>query len=96
MKIIIKTIKGEVFNIEANLSDKVEYIWFSIYIFLLYKIAEIKQKVQEAKNVEASTQKLIVRGKQTEDAQTLEDLGLKEGDFMVLMVSKVKFDSLLI
>ena len=54
----------------------------------------MKQKVQEVKNIEVSTQKLIVRGKQTEDSQTLEDLGLKEGDFLVLMVSKVNFDVL--
>jgi len=31
---------------------------------------------------------LIVRGKQAEDNQSLEDLQIKEGDFMVVMVSK--------
>ena len=35
-----------------------------------------------------------MKGKQTEDSQTLQDLQIKEGDFMVVMVSKV-FSSLL-
>ena len=30
-----------------------------------------------------------MKGKQTEDNQTLQDLQIKEGDFMVVMVSKV-------
>jgi len=73
LKITIKTIKGELIPIEAEPSNK---------------ISEIKEKIQAAKSIEASTQKLIVKGKQAEDSQTLEELQIKEGDFMVVMVSK--------
>lgn len=42
------------------------------------------------KGFEVALQKLILRGKNTEDISTLADLGVKEGDFMVVMVSKVQ------
>ena len=51
----------------------------------------MKQKLQDEKNLDASAQKLILRGKNAEDNSTLEELGVKEGDFMVVMVSKVNF-----
>lgn len=73
MKITIKTIKGEVFPIEVEASNK---------------ISEVKQKLQDEKGLDASAQKLILRGKNAEDGSTLEELGVKEGDFMVVMVSK--------
>jgi len=73
MKLIIKTIKGEVFQVEVEASEK---------------IADVKQKINQEKGFEVSAQKLILRGKNTEDASSLEDLGVKEGDFMVVMVSK--------
>jgi len=41
------------------------------------------------KGFEVAQQKLILRGKNAEDGVTLADLGVKEGDFMVVMVSKV-------
>jgi len=40
--------------------------------------------------MDAASQKLILKGKNTEDEQTLDQLGVKEGDFMIVMVSKVK------
>ncbi len=54
-----------------------------------HKISDIKAKIQELKSFEVSTQKLIHKGKPAEDGATVEALGLKEGDFMVIMVSKV-------
>lgn len=73
MKISIKTIKGEVFPIEVEPAQK---------------ISDIKQKLQDEKGLDAALQKLILRGKNADDNQTLEELGVKEGDFMVVMVSK--------
>jgi len=73
MKLIIKTIKGEVFNIEVETTDK---------------ISDVKEKLFADKGFEVASQKLILRGKNTEDNTTLSDLGVKEGDFLVVMVSK--------
>jgi UV excision repair protein RAD23 len=73
MKLIIKTIKGEVFHVEVEPTDK---------------ISDVKEKLNAEKGFEVGLQKLILRGKNTEDNSTLADLGVKEGDFMVVMVSK--------
>lgn len=73
MKLLIKTIKGEIFNIEVEPQEK---------------IADVKQKINQEKGFEVASQKLILRGKNAEDTASLEELGVKEGDFMVIMVSK--------
>jgi UV excision repair protein RAD23 len=73
MKLIIKTIKGEIFHVEVEPTDK---------------IVDVKQKLNAEKGFEVAQQKLILRGKNAEDNVTLSDLGVKEGDFMVVMVSK--------
>jgi hypothetical protein len=39
--------------------------------------------------MEASSQKLILKGTHTQDEQTIEGLQIKEGDFMVVMAVKV-------
>ena len=44
--------------------------------------------MKEQKGFEPSTQKLIIRGKNTRDEQTMENIGVKDGDFIVLMLSK--------
>ena len=54
-----------------------------------HKIVDVKQKLNAEKGFEVAQQKLILRGKNAEDNVTLQDLGVKEGDFMVVMVSKV-------
>ena len=42
----------------------------------------------------ADSQKLIAYGKVLEDeAKTLKDYSIKEGDFLVVMVSKVRYSS---
>lgn len=40
--------------------------------------------------MEVSTQKLILKGANTSDEKTLESYGVKEGDFLVVMQTKVK------
>ena len=73
MKIIIKTIKGEAFPIEVELSTTVK---------------EVKTKIQEVKGFDVETQKLIVKGKSLTDEQTMEVAGITEGSFMVVMTQK--------
>lgn len=51
------------------------------------KILDVKNKIREAKNFEVDSQKLVFKGKNTVNTETLEALGVKEGDFMVVMVS---------
>lgn len=41
--------------------------------------------------MEVSTQKLILKGANTSDEKTLESYGVKEGDFLVVMQTKVKY-----
>lgn len=74
MKIIIKTIKGESFPLEAEASET---------------IASIKGKITAEKGWAAESLKLVHKGNQAQDAQTLESLNVAEGDFMVVMVLKV-------
>lgn len=45
--------------------------------------------LNEQKGFEIALQKLILRGKNTTDGQTMESIGIKDGDFIVLMMSKV-------
>lgn len=39
--------------------------------------------------MDVATQKLILRGANTEDEKTLESYGVKDGDFLVVMQTKV-------
>ena len=75
MRIIIKTIKGEAFPLDVEETTS---------------ILEVKQKVKEVKGFEVDTQKLIVKGKNATDDQTLATHNIQEGNFMVLMVQKPK------
>lgn len=45
--------------------------------------------IQKEKGLEVETQKLILKGKAADNDATLEGLGVKEGDFFVVMVGKV-------
>lgn len=75
MKISVKTLKGEIFPVNAELNETV---------------AALKQKIQEAKGADmaADRQKLIHSGKVLKDEQTVAELGLAESDFIVCMVTK--------
>lgn len=76
MKITIKTIAKDVFDIELDPTSNV---------------LDLKEKIATTKEVELSHIKLIYSGRILKDeAQTMEQLGFKEGHFMVMMVKKPK------
>ncbi|KAI9183686.1 UV excision repair protein rad23 [Blastocladiella emersonii ATCC 22665] len=50
----------------------------------------IKEKLAESQGFDVASQKLIYSGKILADDQTVEALGVKETDFMVVMVTKAK------
>lgn len=79
MKITIKTLKGELFTVEAEPAETVRKS--------LTKILDVKNKIKEQKAFEVDAQKLVFKGKNTVNTETLEGLGIKEGDFMVVMVT---------
>ncbi|CAE6435456.1 unnamed protein product [Rhizoctonia solani] len=74
MKITFKTLQQKQFQIDAELSDTV---------------LQLKQKVKDAQGHQVEQQKLIYSGKILSDDKTVESLGIKEKDFLVVMVSKV-------
>jgi UV excision repair protein RAD23 len=75
MKISIKTLQGKPTDLEVNDTDT---------------LADIKRKIFETLNIDVSNQKLIHYGKvMTEDGKKLTDYGVKDKDFLVLMVTKV-------
>lgn len=50
----------------------------------------MKDKIKAAKGFDVDAQKLVYKGKSTGNAETLEALGVKESDFMVVMVTQKK------
>jgi len=74
MKVSIKTVKGEIFVVDCNETTT---------------IAFLKDRVFEKFKFENDTQKLIFRGKHLDDAKTLAEHDIKDGDTIVLMVVKV-------
>lgn len=74
MKLSIKTLNGELFSIDV---EENEYV------------SDVKVKIQAVKSsLIAERQKLIHAGKILKDEQFLKDLGLKESDFIVCMLTK--------
>lgn len=45
----------------------------------------MKAKVKEQKGLDAELQKIVYKGKPVIDTETVEALGIKEGEFIVLM-----------
>ncbi|KAF7376081.1 UV excision repair protein RAD23 [Mycena sanguinolenta] len=76
MKITIKTTQQKVFQIDAEPEDTV---------------GVLKTKIQETQGHPTGIQKIIYSGKVLPDDKTVESCGIKEKDFLVLMVSKVDF-----
>ncbi|KAJ7680249.1 hypothetical protein DFH06DRAFT_1315052 [Mycena polygramma] len=74
-KITIKTTQQRIFTIDAEPSDTV---------------AVLKSKIQDAQGHPTAIQKIIYSGKVLPDDKTVESCGIKEKDFLVLMVSKPK------
>ena len=55
-----------------------------------YQIRQTKEKIEQEHKMQADSQKLIAYGKVLEDdSKSLKDYSIKEGDFLVVMVSKV-------
>ncbi|KAJ6586848.1 hypothetical protein DFH09DRAFT_236068 [Mycena vulgaris] len=75
MKVTIKTTQQKVFQIDAEPADTV---------------AVLKEKIQDAQGHPTAIQKIIYSGKVLADDKTVESCGIKEKDFLVLMVSKPK------
>ena len=75
MKLIVKLINNESFDVEVDANATV---------------LATKQRIEEVKGAETSLQKLIHAGKVLKDDATLADSGVKEGSFVVLMISKPK------
>ena len=74
MKISVKTLKGELFQVEAEGSDKV---------------SDLKAKIEDSKaDHPAARQKLIHSGKVLKDEQVISELGIAESDFIVCMITK--------
>ncbi|TNV82480.1 hypothetical protein FGO68_gene4099 [Halteria grandinella] len=76
MKIVIKTLQGKQLPLEVEET---------------YTIRQTKEKIEEEHKMQADSQKLIAYGKVLEDDnKSLKDYQIKEGDFLVVMVSKPK------
>ncbi|GLB37130.1 putative UV excision repair protein Rad23 [Lyophyllum shimeji] len=75
MKVTIKTTQQKVFTVDLEGSDT---------------IATLKEKIKESQNHDVASQKIIYAGKILSDDKTVESCGIKEKDFLVLMVSKPK------
>eukprot|EP01041_Mallomonas_annulata_P001797 gene1797-3486_t len=74
MKIFIKTLKGEQFQIEVDPSDL---------------ILAVKEKIAvEKQDLQADRQKLIHAGKVLKDSSSLLEAGITENEFLVCMVTK--------
>ena len=74
MLLKIKTTQQKSFEIEAAPEDTV---------------GVLKSKIQDAHGHPAAVQKIIYSGKVLADDKTIQSCGIKETDFLVLMVSKV-------
>jgi len=75
MKILIKSLAGGNFHLDAELTDT---------------IGNIKSKIQQEQGHAPELQKIIFSGKILTDDKTVADCNIKEKDFLVVMVSKPK------
>ncbi|KAL1707497.1 hypothetical protein EV121DRAFT_255888 [Schizophyllum commune] len=75
MKITVKTTQQKVFQIDVEGPETV---------------GVLKQKISDAHGHPVASQKIIYSGKILPDDKTIESCGIKEKDFLVLMVSKVR------
>jgi len=75
MKITVKTTQQKVFQIEVESGETV---------------AALKAKIHELQGHPVEVQKIIYSGKILIDSKTIDSCGIKEKDFLVLMVSKPK------
>ena len=84
MQLTIKTLKGETFPVEVEPSQTVSMKGI--------QVLDLKNKIKELKGYEIESQKIVFKGKATNNADELEKIGVKEGDFLVIMtLAKVLF-----
>lgn len=74
ISITIKTLQQKQFKIEVDNSDS---------------IGSVKTKIEAQHGHPVASQKLIYSGKILSDDKTVNELSIKEKDFLVLMVAKV-------
>jgi len=75
MKLMVKTLKGGKFTVDAELTNTV---------------AEVKGIIEAAKSeLPAANMKLIHSGKVLKDTDTIEACNIKPNDFLVVMIAKV-------
>ena len=74
MKVLIKTVKGEILEVPCSPETTVAFL---------------KERVVDKFKFEIDTQKLIFRGKHLDDQKTLGELEIKDGDAIILMIIKV-------
>lgn len=76
MKISIKTLQGKPTELEVSETET---------------LADVKNKIAEQMKVEVASQKLIHYGKvMNDEGKTLASYGVKDKDFLVLMITKVR------
>jgi len=75
MKITVKTLQQKIFTLEAEESAT---------------IGDLKTQIQQIQGHQVDQQKLIYSGKVLADSKTVGECGIKEKDFLVLMVAKPK------
>jgi UV excision repair protein RAD23 len=75
MKLTVKNLKGDPFDVMVEPSDTVK---------------QVKERIEEEQKIPVDTQKLVAIGKVMADDKTIDEYKLKEGDFIVIMVSKPK------
>ena len=75
MKLTVKNLKGDPFDVIVEPSDTVK---------------QVKDKIEEEQKIPVDAQKLVAIGKVMADDKTIDEYKLKEGDFIVIMVSKPK------
>ncbi|KAG0227192.1 UV excision repair protein RAD23 B [Actinomortierella wolfii] len=73
MKITLKTLKKEQFQVEVDEN---------------LKVLAIKEELEKQKGFPVSSQKLIFSGKILQDDQVISDIKIQEKDFLVVMVTK--------
>ncbi|ETO12762.1 rad23 protein [Reticulomyxa filosa] len=85
MIIQIKTLQNNKFDLEVDANDTVRTE------ITKHCVAQIKERIHSELDLgEPENQKLIHRGKILKDDQTAQSIGLKEKDFVVVMVKKGK------
>lgn len=75
MKLLVKPLGGGNFHLDVEPSAK---------------IASVKEQIQESQGHAVDLQKLIFSGKILDNDKTIEEYGIQEKDFLVVMVSKVR------